>query len=132
MAIAAALAASGVDFYMVLNGDDANPGAAKAFASLIRARDAVCSAKFRAPNHDCEFLLREGVHRLSETVVFSLADSDSSRNRPGSNSASGRSIGRKSASCPSTRFSVYNLSGSASTVVIIDRAFHPTRAYFFL
>ena len=76
LAIAAARTASGVDFYVAPNGDDANPGAAKPFASLTRARDAVCSAKFRAPNHDCEFLLREGVHRLSETVVFSLADSD--------------------------------------------------------
>ena len=49
LAIAAALTASGVDFYVAPNGDDANPGAAKSFASLTRVRDAVCSAKFRAP-----------------------------------------------------------------------------------
>jgi hypothetical protein len=34
LAIAAALTASGVDFYVAPNGDDANPGAAKSFASL--------------------------------------------------------------------------------------------------
>jgi len=76
LAIAAALTASAADFYVAPNGDDANPGGAKPFASLTRARDAVCSAKFRAPNRDYEFLFREGVHCLSETVVFSLADSD--------------------------------------------------------
>ena len=76
LAIAAALTASGADFYVALNGDDAHPRAAKPFASLTRARDALCSSKFRAPNRDYEFLFREGVHCLSETVVFSLADSD--------------------------------------------------------
>lgn len=66
LAIAAARTASGVDFYVAPNGDDANPGAAKPFASLTRARDAVRSAKFRAPNRDYEFLLREGVHGLTQ------------------------------------------------------------------
>ena len=67
LAIAAALTASAADFHVAPNGDDANPGtAAKPFASLTRARDAVRSAKFRAPNRDYEFLLREGVHGLTQ------------------------------------------------------------------
>mgnify|MGYP003892494987 CR=1 FL=1 len=72
MAIAAALTASGVDFYVAPNGDDANPGAAKSLASLTRVRDAVRSAKSRAPNRDYEVLLRGGVHRFSphETLFF--------------------------------------------------------------
>jgi hypothetical protein len=50
LVIAAALTASAADFHVAPNGDDANPGtAAKPFASLTRVRDAVCSAKFRAP-----------------------------------------------------------------------------------
>ena len=76
LVIAAALTASAADFHVAPNGDDANPGtAAKPFASLTRARDAVRSAKSRAPNRDYEVLLRGGVHRLTATVVFSLADS---------------------------------------------------------
>ncbi|MCX6943016.1 MAG: hypothetical protein NTX09_20195 [Verrucomicrobia bacterium] len=122
MAIAAALAASGVDFYVALSGDDANPGAAKPFASLTRARDAVCSSKFRAPHRDYEFLLREGVHGLTQNR----------RLLPRRLRLKPESPGRQSASCPSTRFSFHNLSGSAPTVVAIDRAFHPMRSYFFL
>ncbi|MSU25259.1 MAG: right-handed parallel beta-helix repeat-containing protein [Opitutus sp.] len=76
VALAAGLTASGADFYVAPNGDDANPGTErKPFATLVRARNAVRDQKARAPNRDYEVALRGGVYQLRETAVFTLADS---------------------------------------------------------
>ena len=45
------------------------------FASLERARDAVRKLKRDLPNRDVVVLIRKGLYRLSETVVFGLEDS---------------------------------------------------------
>jgi hypothetical protein len=66
----------GADFHVAPNGDDAGPGtAARPFATLARARDAVRRAKERRPDRNYLVELRGGLYRLSETVVFGLADS---------------------------------------------------------
>ena len=66
------------DFYVSPTGSDANPGTkSQPFASLERARDAVRVQKQRKPNRDYTVLIRGGVYRLEETVVFSLQDSAS-------------------------------------------------------
>jgi len=45
------------------------------FASLARARDAVRKLKQDSPDRDVVVLIREGLYRLSETVVFGPRDS---------------------------------------------------------
>ena len=64
------------DFYVSPTGNDLNPGTKrKPFASLERARDAVRERKQREPDRDYTVLLRGGVYRLKDAVVFSIQDS---------------------------------------------------------
>ncbi|MBT3199317.1 MAG: right-handed parallel beta-helix repeat-containing protein [Phycisphaerales bacterium] len=59
------------EFYVAVDGDDANPGTkTKPFATIGRARDAVRGAK-----ESVTIYLRGGEYRLGETVVFTTADS---------------------------------------------------------
>jgi len=59
------------EFYVAVDGDDANPGTkAKPFATITCARDAVRGAK-----ESMTVYLRGGEYRLGETVVFSRGDS---------------------------------------------------------
>ncbi len=74
--LATLLPAAAADFFVTPNGHDGNPGSEeRPFATLTRARDAVRAQKQRVPNRDYEVVLRGGLYRVSETVVFSLADS---------------------------------------------------------
>ena len=64
------------DFYVSPTGDDANPGSsARPFATLEHARDAVRDLKEGGHRDDIRVVLRGGVYRLRETVVFGLEDS---------------------------------------------------------
>ena len=73
-----ACSTSGGEFYVAPNGNDANPGTKQQpFASLTRARDAVRQFKRANSTEDIVVLLRGGVYRLTETVVFTLEDSGS-------------------------------------------------------
>ena len=68
-------AAGGRQFYVATDGDDANPGTkGKPFATLVRARNAVRQA-IKTAKESVTVFLRGGEYHLSETVVFSLADS---------------------------------------------------------
>jgi len=61
------------DFYVSPDGSDNGSGMLSApFATLARARDAVRELK---SSKDVVVLIREGLYRLSETVVFGLEDS---------------------------------------------------------
>ena len=74
----AGLTLHGADFYVAPNGDDSHPGTKRQpFATLERARGAVREQKLRESNRDFVVLLRGGVYRLRETIVFSLQDSAS-------------------------------------------------------
>ncbi|MDP6543183.1 MAG: right-handed parallel beta-helix repeat-containing protein [Phycisphaerae bacterium] len=71
LVVTAARALGAGEFYIAVDGDDANPGTkTKPFATLTRARDAVRGAK-----ESVTVYLRGGEYRLAKTVVFSLADS---------------------------------------------------------
>jgi hypothetical protein len=72
------------DFYVAENGQDdwsgrlAAPNEARTdgpFATIGRARDAVRGLKKTATKKDLAVLIRGGIHRLTETLVFSLEDS---------------------------------------------------------
>lgn len=72
------------DFFVAVNGSDqwsgqlALPNRARTdgpFATLVRARDAVRALKQGRGNKDILVLIRGGVYRLEETVVFSIEDS---------------------------------------------------------
>ncbi|MFC1806576.1 right-handed parallel beta-helix repeat-containing protein [Planctomycetota bacterium] len=64
------------DFVVSPQGNDMDPGtAAKPFATLARARDAVRELRRVRPNRDVVVLLRGGVYRVRETIVYSLEDS---------------------------------------------------------
>src|SRR5262249_10160585 len=71
------------DFVVATTGSDANPGtAAKPFATLARARDAV--RKLNAggpPNRTVTVLVRGGTYVLKETLVFGPEDSGSPQRR---------------------------------------------------
>lgn len=68
--------ASAANFYVSPAGDDANSGTReKPFASLTRARDAVRSAKQKSSVREITVWFREGLYRLTNTVVFSREDS---------------------------------------------------------
>ena len=68
--------APGHAFYIAPTGDDARPGTrAQPFATLTRARDAVRRYKADHPEENITVWLRGGVYRLTETVVFTVADS---------------------------------------------------------
>jgi hypothetical protein len=59
------------EFFVAVDGDDANPGTkTKPFATIERGRDAVRGAK-----KSVTVYIRGGEYRLAKTVVFSLADS---------------------------------------------------------
>ena len=76
LSAAAAGAPRAVEIYIAPAGDDANPGTKqKPFATLARARDAVRQQKTENPKRDVTVFLRGGVYRLTNTVVFTLADS---------------------------------------------------------
>ncbi len=67
---------SAATFFVSPTGDDANVGTkSKPFASLTRARDAVRASKSQHPKENFTVLVRGGVYRLKETVVFSIDDS---------------------------------------------------------
>ena len=72
------------DFYVAENGRDDWSGRLAAsnetrtdgpFATIERARDAVRELKKTATKKDLAVLIRGGIHRLTETLVFSLEDS---------------------------------------------------------
>ena len=72
------------DFYVAENGRDDWSGRLAApnetrtdgpFATIERARDAVGKLKKAAMEKDLVVLIRGGIHRLTETLVFSLEDS---------------------------------------------------------
>lgn len=66
----------GAELYMSPAGNDSNPGTKdRPFASLQRARDEVRRQKRLHPGQNFTVLLRGGIYRLKETVVFSLEDS---------------------------------------------------------
>lgn len=66
------------DFYVAVDGNDANPGTtAKPFATLSRARDAVRKMKKKRCASDITVLIRGGTYTIHETVVFGLEDSGS-------------------------------------------------------
>ncbi|MEO6182441.1 MAG: right-handed parallel beta-helix repeat-containing protein [Verrucomicrobiota bacterium] len=72
----AASSLNAADYFVSPTGDDSNPGNKnKPFASLARARDAVREKKSQRPNKNYTVLIRGGLYRLRETVVFSLQDS---------------------------------------------------------
>lgn len=74
--VAAAARLGGADFHLAPTGSDANPGTrARPFASLARARDAVRAHKAREPAQNYTVLIRGGIYRVEETVVFSTRDS---------------------------------------------------------
>lgn len=76
LSVIAAAAPPAVEIYVAPTGDDANPGTKqKPFATLARARDAVRQQKTESAKEDVTVFLRGGVYRLTETVVFTLADS---------------------------------------------------------
>ncbi len=63
------------DFFIAPRGDDANPGTQqKPFNSLARARDAVRAAIEKGPKNNLTVLLRGGVYRMAEPVVFGPSD----------------------------------------------------------
>ena len=67
-----------IEIYVSPVGDDANAGTQqKPLASLARARDVVRQQKAEHPKEDVTVFLRGGVYRLTEPVVFTLADSGS-------------------------------------------------------
>ena len=72
------------DLFVAVNGSDqwsgqlAQPNQARTdgpFATLARARDAVRALKQRRDKQEILVLIRGGVYRLDETVVFSIEDS---------------------------------------------------------
>jgi len=72
------------DFYVAVDGDDrwsgrlpaANtPSSDGPFATMARARDAVRELKKKPLNRDVVVLIRKGLYRLEETLVFGLEDS---------------------------------------------------------
>ena len=72
------------DFFVAVNGSDQwsgqldqrNPTSTDGpFATLARARDAVREVKRHGDQQEILVLIRGGVYRLKETVVFSLEDS---------------------------------------------------------
>lgn len=66
------------DFYVSVDGDDANPGtAARPFATVARARDAVRELRARAPARTQPVVVRvgAGTYFLKEPLVFSPEDS---------------------------------------------------------
>ncbi|MBT3380562.1 MAG: hypothetical protein HN742_10450 [Lentisphaerae bacterium] len=64
------------DFFVAPDGNDANQGTlTRPFASLPRARDAVRERRAAQPNHPITVLFRGGVYPITETVVFTPADS---------------------------------------------------------
>jgi len=69
-------ALSAADFHVSPNGNDADPGtAAKPFATLEHARDAVRALRATDPQVNCRIVLGDGTYRLNRTVVFGLRDS---------------------------------------------------------
>src|SRR5947209_6234680 len=64
------------DFIVATTGSDDNPGtAAKPFATLARARDAVRKLKAGGPPKGVTVLVRGGTYALKETLVFGPEDS---------------------------------------------------------
>jgi len=69
---------SKADFYVAVDGNDANPGTkSKPFATLARARDAVRKLKNKKSTDDITVFIRGGTYTIHETVVFGLEDSGS-------------------------------------------------------
>lgn len=68
-------------YFVSPDGDDANPGTIDApFLTLEKARDAV-DAENDDMSADLHVYLREGVHRVSSTIVFDSGDSGSNGHR---------------------------------------------------
>ena len=68
------------DFYVAVNGDDANPGTqSKPFATVARARDAVCQLKKAEPQRAKPIivLIGGGTYFLKEPLIFTPEDSGS-------------------------------------------------------
>ncbi len=63
-------------FYVSPKGKDSNPGTKeKPFATVSHARDVVRKYKDLHPDENVTVFLREGVYRLTETLVFTTQDS---------------------------------------------------------
>ena len=70
------------DFFVSVKGDDRDPGTARRpFASLARARDAVRERIARGLASDVTVLIRGGVYRITEPVVFGPEDSGTAQFR---------------------------------------------------
>ena len=68
------------DYYVAPHGSDSNQGALESpFASLSEARDHVRDYKKAHPEESITVWLRGGTYPLTETVVFTLADSGSEK-----------------------------------------------------
>jgi len=72
----AACAGEAIELYVSPDGDDADPGTLeRPFATIAHARDVVRRLKADHPHQNITVFLRGGVYRLTETVVFTVADS---------------------------------------------------------
>jgi hypothetical protein len=71
------------DFFVATNGSDDNPGtAARPFATLARARDAVQKLKSGGPpKADVTVLVRDGTYVLKDTLAFGPEDSSTPEHR---------------------------------------------------
>ncbi len=64
------------DFHIAPDGDDSNPGTLKKpFATLTKARNAVRKLTQAGLKKNVLVYLREGIYRISKTIVFDLKDS---------------------------------------------------------
>jgi hypothetical protein len=64
------------EYYVATDGSDTNPGTIdQPFATLTRARDAVREARATGEPRDMRVLIRGGVYRLDQTIVFTTEDS---------------------------------------------------------
>ncbi len=65
-----------VDYYVAVNGHDANPGTSQQpFATITRARDAVRTLVARGLTQDVHVYIRGGIYRITEPITFGVQDS---------------------------------------------------------
>ena len=69
-------AAQAADFYVATDGSDASPGTEeKPFATIARARGAVRETIAQGLTEDVTVVIRGGIYRVTEPIVFGLEDS---------------------------------------------------------
>lgn len=73
-------AADAADFFVAVDGKDANPGTQeKPFATIDRARIAVREIVAAGPERDITVVIRGGSYRIAEPIVFGPEDSGTDR-----------------------------------------------------